>query len=133
MERHEFQTFVAGSLARLPGIQALEWIPRVPAAQRAAYEATAQRQGFPTFQITERNDRGKIGRATPRAEYYPVYYVEPRAGNESAMGFDLASDSLVRLPALQQARDTGRAVATARIRLVQEHGQQFGFLVYVPV
>ncbi len=57
VERHEFQTFVAGSLTRLPGMQALEWIPRVPAAQRAAYEATAQRQGFPTFQLTNSSSR----------------------------------------------------------------------------
>ena len=36
--RSQFRTFVKPFLAWCRGIQALEWIPRVPAAQRAAYE-----------------------------------------------------------------------------------------------
>ena len=36
--RSEFCTFVKPFLAWCRDIQALEWIPRVPAAQRAAYE-----------------------------------------------------------------------------------------------
>jgi len=29
--------------------------------------------------------------AAPRAQYFPVYLVEPYEGNETALGFDLAS------------------------------------------
>ncbi|NJO86193.1 MAG: hypothetical protein HC818_06285 [Synechococcaceae cyanobacterium RM1_1_27] len=55
-------------------------------------------------------------------------YVQPLAGNEVAVGFDLASD-LTRRQALETARQTRQIVASARIRLVQEPADQFGFLV----
>ena len=58
--------------------------------------------------------------------------MEPHAGNEAALGFDLASNS-ERLDAIERARDSGRPVATKRIRLVQETGDQFGFLLFMPV
>ena len=67
-----------------------------------------------------------------REEYFPVYYVEPYQGNEAALGFDLASNP-VRLEALNKSRDSGQGVATARITLVQESEDQFGFLVFRPI
>jgi PAS domain S-box-containing protein len=60
-----------------------------------------------------------------------VTYIEPRAGNASALGFDVASDP-GRRTSLEQARASGSPAATQRIRLVQETGDQFGFLVFVP-
>lgn len=48
------------------------------------------------------------------------------------MGFDLGSNP-ARLAALEQAADTGRAVATEGIKLVQETGTQAGFLIFIPV
>ena len=61
-----------------------------------------------------------------------VDFVEPLAGNEAAFGFDLGSNP-ERLTAVQQAIDTGEAVATAPIRLVQESGEQNGFLLLLAV
>ena len=132
VDRKEFRTFVRNILQRRPGIQALEWIPRVPAADRPAYETAARRDGFPGFQIRERSGEGKMVPAGPREQYFPVYYVEPHEGNRKALGFDLGSNPK-RLKALEQARDSGRPVATARIRLVQKTGDQYGFLVFVPI
>lgn len=40
--RDEFRTLVKSYLLRKPGIQALEWIPRVRDAERAAYETAAR-------------------------------------------------------------------------------------------
>ena len=71
-------------------------------------------------------------RASQREEYFPVYFIEPYEGNEMALGFDLASNP-TRLEALRRSRDTGQTVATARITLVQETADQFGFLVFMPV
>lgn len=130
--RSEFGAFVERSLVRNPGIQALEWIPRVASADREWFEEAAKRDGVRDFQITERTPSGELRDAIERAEHFPVFYVEPRAGNEAALGFDLASNP-ARLEALNRARDTGEAVATQRIRLVQETGDQFGLLVFVPV
>ena len=132
VERDEFHTLLRTYLKDKPGIQALEWIPRVTHSERVAYEAAAREDGFPDFQITERKEQQQIVQAGQRKEYFPVYFVEPYKGNETVLGFDLASDP-VRLKALQKSRDTGQIVATARITLVQEATDQFGFLVFKPI
>lgn len=132
VERRDFHTFVEQALKRHPGIQALEWIPRVPASQRAAYEQAARKDGYPDFQITEREAQGHMVPAASRDEYFPVYYVEPFEGNEIAFGFDLTSNPS-RLETLNGARDSGQAVASGRTTLVQESGDQFGFLVFLPI
>ncbi|MBT6611212.1 MAG: PAS domain S-box protein, partial [Deltaproteobacteria bacterium] len=65
-------------------------------------------------------------------EYFPVTYLEPMAGNEAAVGFDLASNK-VRLRTLNLSRSYRSMMATDRIRLVQETQAQFGILVFMPV
>ncbi|MCG8424000.1 MAG: CHASE domain-containing protein [Proteobacteria bacterium] len=132
LERDKFHAFVTPLIARNPGIQALEWIPRVPHAERAAYKEAARRDGFSHFQITERGTRSQMIPAAQRDEYFPVYYVEPYASNTAAMGFDLASSSIRRQP-LEEARDTGLVVASGRVTLLDERGHQFGFLVFMPI
>jgi len=132
VERDEFKTFVTPFFSHVRGLQALEWIPRVPDTQRAEYELAARRAGFEHFQITETSANGNVAPAPRRREHFPVYYVEPHQGNDGTLGFDLASDP-VRLEALLRARDTGEAAATARIALAHETGDQFGFEVFLPV
>ena len=53
-------------------------------------------------------------------------------GNETALGFDLASNP-ERLEAMNRARNAGGPVASSRIRLVQEAGRQFGILIFLPI
>ena len=132
VEREDFRSFVARALAERPEIQALEWIPRVSASERATYEELASIDGFLAFQIAERLVQGTMVPAAGREEFFPVYFVEPYEGNEIALGFDLASNP-TRLEALNKSRDTGEAVATARITLVQEQTDQFAFLVFLPI
>ncbi len=131
VSRDEFRVFVEDSLERYPNIQALEWIPRVPHAQRAEYEAAARSDGLERFEIREKRNE-KMVAAAVRDEYFPVYYVEPLEPNLKAVGFDLASNP-AREEALNQARDSGEPVATARITLVQESGSQAGFLLFAPI
>jgi signal transduction histidine kinase/integral membrane sensor domain MASE1 len=132
VSRDEFRRFVSRSLARHRGIHALEWVPRVGADERARFERAARDADLDDFEIREQGPDGRMIRAADRTEHFPVCYVEPLRGNEAAMGFDLASDP-ARLEALRRAEATGRAVATPPIRLVQETGDQDGFLVVVPV
>lgn len=131
VDRGEFSQFV-NAMQRPAGIQALEWVPKVPASKRLAYERRAGREGFPNFQITERGKSGGMRRADSRDTYFPVYFLEPLEGNETAIGFDLGSDP-ARHRALEKARDTGKAVATMRIAQAQYNGDQPGFLVFLPV
>ena len=133
VSRQEFQKFTKNYLATNPEIQALEWIPRVADREREAYERAARLDGLTQFEISEQNDRQQLIRAKSRPEYFPVYFVEPYQGNEAALGFDLASNPS-RLEALQLARDTGKAIATAPITLVQKNDRpKKSFLVFSPI
>ena len=132
ISRREFRAFCTPLLASHQDIQALEWIPRVPGSRRREYEAAARADGLEAFQIIERSSQGHLVPAARREEHFPVYFVEPRKGNEAAIGFDLGSGPM-RLEALSRSRDTGRMVATASITLVQETEHQAGFLVFMPV
>jgi PAS domain S-box-containing protein len=113
-------------------IQALEWIPHASQAQRSSLEHRARVDGMQTFSFREKTSTGVMAPAPERDEYYPVYYVEPLTGNEKAVGFNLASNP-ERRAALMTAIDTGKLTATARITLVQEKGNQYGFLAFRPV
>ncbi|MDP1992381.1 MAG: CHASE domain-containing protein, partial [Syntrophales bacterium] len=130
--RAEFHNFTESFLLQHPGIQALEWIPRVPYSQRVEYEKAAKRDGFKDFQITEQLAQKKIVTAGKRSEYFPVYFVEPYKSNELVLGYDLTSNPLHK-EALDRSRDTGGIAAIARITLVQEKKGQSGFLVFAPV
>lgn len=130
--RAAFRRFSSALLEQNRAIQALEWIPKVPNQQRPAYEEEAQNDGFPSFQFTERVSPGNMVRAGERPEYFPVFFVEPYIGNQKALGYDLASDS-VRRAALLRAAATGKMIATGRIVLVQETADQYGALVFYPV
>ena len=129
--REEFRVFAGQLLEAVPSIQALEWIPRVGRLQRSRYEEQA-RAAIPGFRIIQRDENGTLTTAPLRDEYFPVYFVEPYVGNESALGFDLASET-VRREALHRARDSGKIVSSERITLVQETGNQAAVLMYLPI
>jgi signal transduction histidine kinase len=134
IDRQEFRRFAKRQMNydKTISLQALEWIPLVKQNQRSDYEHRARAEGYLSFQFTEKSELGQSVRAATREEYYPVYFVEPWQGNEKAFGFDLGSNA-TRLAALIKARDTGLMVATAPVRLVQERGEQHGFLLFAPI
>jgi PAS domain S-box-containing protein len=127
-----FRTLVQPALKRHPAIQALAWVPLVPAAQRDAVEATAQADGRMSFVIKERAHIGDLVRAGQRLEYFPVYFVEPLAGNTATLGFDLGSEP-TRLAGLMQARDSGATTITARLRLLHEYSPQYSVMISSPL
>ena len=129
--RERFHEYAA-SLTRDGFAQAWEWIPAVPAAERAQVEAAAQRDGAAAFAIYEQDAQGHRMPAAQRDWYYPVLYVEPLAGNERALGYDLGSERL-RKAALQEAMRTEMATATDPITAVQETASQKGTVLYYPV
>ncbi|MCE5194224.1 MAG: CHASE domain-containing protein [Nitrospiraceae bacterium] len=132
VSRHEFQVFLAKILAQYSGIQAVEWLPFVPESKRNIYEQAAVKDGFVKFKFKELNSQNKLITAAKRKEYFPVYFIEPLKGNESALGFDVASNP-ISLEALEKARDLGKMAGTARIKLIQETSQQYGILIFQPI
>jgi PAS domain S-box-containing protein len=121
-----------GFLANNPAVQAWEWIPIVPAAQKNQFEEAARASGLKGFEIWQKDKKGARIPVTKRSFYYPVYYVAPLAGNESALGYDLGSEPL-RHAAMIKAAHTGLVTATEPITLVQKPGNQKGLLIFHPV
>ena len=132
--RHEGFTIFAGRLqARLPALQALSWNAHVPVHERARFEAElGRRLGQSGFSISEKTSDGHWRPAPLRDDYYPVQFIVPLSGNESALGFNTASDP-VRWTAMRRAAEQDRPMATAPVQLVQETGHQPGVLIYLPV
>lgn len=132
VDRTEFRTFVANLLDNFQGIQALGWDPQITFSERATFEETLKQEGYLNAQISERDDQNQIMVAKNRPVYVPVSFIEPYKGNENALGYDVYSDTL-RHDAIDRARDTGEIATTGRITLVQEHGNQYGILAFLPV
>ena len=132
VDRKTFRVFVQDALDRQPDLQALGWTPRIPRDRREYYEALVQADGWPNFEFTQKDANGNSVRAADRDEYFPIDYIEPLDRNYAAVGFELDSDAS-RRAAMMQARDTGMAVATPAIHLVQESDNQLGLVVYLPV
>jgi two-component system NtrC family sensor kinase len=130
--RDGFRRMVMPTIQQYSFFQGLSWDPLVPREHRRLYEDLARRQGYAGLVLTERDAQGQTREVADREEYVPVLFMEPYAGNERAIGFDLASNP-VRRQALHAARDSGKPVVTGRITLVQESGDQFGVLVLAPV
>lgn len=132
VERTEFHDFVEQLFLKHNYIQALEWIPRIPDAQRKQYEKEARGEGYTDFQIRELDTEGKMVTIYKKKEYYPAYYVEPYKGNEKALGLDLSSNP-ASSEAMERSRDEAGPVATSRITLVQEQEEKYGVLVFLPI
>lgn len=130
--RADFKAFVHHPLKTHDGIQALEWAPLVRDHVRGRFETDVREEGFPDFQITERDNDGKLIRAAQRAEYAPIRYIEPFEENKVAFGFDPTSNPQ-RRQAMNLARDTGKAIASARIRLLQDTEERYGTIIFFPV
>ncbi|WP_316976964.1 CHASE domain-containing protein [Shumkonia mesophila] len=132
VSRTEFQTFAGSLLRSHTTIQTLAWIPRVPGEERRDYEEKARRDGISETGITERAAQERPVVAANRDEHFPVFYVEPLSGNEPAVLFDVGSDAR-RFVALAQARDTSKPIATGRVVLEPEAGNQYGVTIFRPI
>jgi diguanylate cyclase (GGDEF)-like protein/PAS domain S-box-containing protein len=130
VSRNEFHMYVAGleMRSRLPGVQAMQFVRRVPGGERERFVAQVRRdrsmdpQGYPGFDIQP---------AGTREEYWVIDYLEPMRGNERVFGLDVLS--LAAASAARRSRDIGEPIMTGRYRLVQETGTSYGLVIYLPV
>lgn len=127
VEHSEFQKFAA-PIVRIKGIQALEWIPRVPHSGRGSLEALGRARLGNDFQIWEVGPGGERIAAPESDVYYPVLLAAPEADNVSVLGFNISSEPGRRL-ALEQADATGLATATDVLPLVQVPRESGGMLI----
>lgn len=128
VERDEWRQFVlAQDVAQTyPGIQGIGYAKRFSPAHKAALEARIRAEGFPDFRVWP---------SGVREEYSSILFLEPFTGrNLRAFGYDMLAES-VRRTAMTQARDSGLATLSGKIKLVQEtdNDVQVGVLLYLPI
>jgi len=132
LRSEDFDAFATAAIARHLGMQALEWAPRVRQQDRRAHEREAQLQGIRDYRIRELAGDRVTRPAAARAEYFPVRLVAPLAGNQPALGLDLASE-VRRREALRRAEVSEDAALSDPVALVQDSTGAGAFLVFVPV
>jgi PAS domain S-box-containing protein len=128
VKRADFRLFVQSIRLeqRFPGIQGLALAELVQPADRAAHLAAVRGDGAPGYDIRPPGER---------PIYSSITHIEPFAGlNLRALGYDMLTDP-TRRAAMEQARDSGQAVASGKVRLIQENGRnvQSGFVMYIPI
>lgn len=128
VDRTQFRVFARSLRLRHPAIQALEWVPRVPMAERSDFEERA-RETIPDFKFWDVDRPG----APPRRDVsFPVYYLDPIEGNEKALGYDPV-DHPIRSDGIERAIESGRLSVSAPTPLVQDDPSRVAFLVFTPV
>jgi PAS domain S-box-containing protein len=128
VERNEWRAYVETLQASrsVPGVQGIGFTQVIPPDELAAHVERIRAEGFPEYSVRPPG---------PRPLYTSIIYLEPFSDrNLRAFGYDMYSEP-VRRAAMEQARDTGEAVLSGKVELVQETGTevQAGTLMYVPV
>lgn len=110
-----------------PGIASISYIEKVANKDKLAFVESVRKdtslnpKGYPDFNIYPEGDK---------KEYFVVKYIEPLAGREEGLGFDVSSETK-RLLALEIARDSGKASSTGKITLATTNAPGFSFLIPV--
>ena len=110
----------------VPSVQGIGFAEVIAPDQLPAHIARIRSEGYPEYTVRP---------AGERAIYTSIIYLEPfRDRNLRAFGYDMFSEP-VRRAAMERARDTGEAVLSRKVVLVQETTAevQAGTLMYVPV
>ena len=110
-----------------PGMQAIGYAQHVDGVLKDTFLQSIRAGDNILYQIWPHGDR---------ALYTPVVHIAPFEGaNAKVLGYDMFSEP-IRRAALEQARDSGEAMLSGKVRLVQESApvrKQAGTLLYLPV
>ncbi|NVJ50103.1 MAG: CHASE domain-containing protein [Gammaproteobacteria bacterium] len=132
LSRQDYRRYVDSINRSQLVTRAVAWIPKVPHQQRADFEQSLKREGFSSYKIRSITRDNHID-VTPKQDYYlPVYYTEPLAVNQRAVGLDLKSHPIIS-STLNQAIELNQATITPKLRLIQALDKFTGMIVYYPV
>lgn len=107
-------------------VQGIGFTQSFNAKEKTSLENKIRSEGIANFRVFP---------DSPNPNRQAVVYLYPLTEiNQRAIGFDMSTEENRRI-ALEKARDTGKPVATAKVRLIQETGEdtQEGFLIYLPI
>ncbi len=110
---------------RYPGLLGIGFSLRLRPGESSWIAEEMGRQGHGGFRVWPPRE----------GERHSIVFLEPLdERNRAALGYDMSSDP-VRREAMERARDSGLATASAVVELVQEihAAKQPGFLIYLPV
>ncbi len=128
VSRDEWRSFVEAFdiTNRLPALIGIGYGKLVSAAEKPAFEAMLQAEGFPNYAIRPPEP--------DRDQYLAITYIEPAdARNLSVIAGDMFSEER-RREAAQLARDTGTTTLTDVVSLLQTDGsRQNGITAYYPI
>lgn len=108
------------------GVQGIGYNKIILPNEREAVQNKMKSEGYTDFKLFPEGERDL---------YQAIIYLEPmNERNQKVIGFDMSTESN-RREALDRARDSGQAAATAKITLLQENenDKQSGFLIYLPI
>jgi CHASE1-domain containing sensor protein len=86
--RGEYRLFVSNFLESELGLQALNWIPRVPDDMKEEFQIKATRflpKYLPDFQISELNENNDLQPVKHTNDHFPVYFLEPLDSYENIL------------------------------------------------
>lgn len=130
----EFSSDLQAS-GNLYGSLGLGWAPLISSSQAPAFEAAKRNNREPDFAIFPKPSGVNTDGGVEREQATPIVYLEPLTpSNRRAIGYDMYSDPVPRR-AMEAAMDTGRPVASGKVRLIQDSARSagFGFYIYMPV
>ncbi len=131
VSREEFR-FAVNELTRVTtNFSALEWVPRVPESEIGRLVSEARADGFSEFKVFAANPPKTQKTETIVGEHWPIFYVEPVAGNERALGYDLTTGPTVQ--DIVVARDSGDTRISGPIELRQETRGRKSLVAILPV
>ena len=128
VDRGDFAGYIATLRLEesFPGIQGIAIAELIPTDHREARVDEVRAEGYPGFAVRPAGDR---------PVYSAIVQIEPADPmNLRALGYDMLTEP-IRRAAMEQARDSGVAALSGKLRLVQEQGPevQNGVIVYLPV
>lgn len=128
VNRQEFHDYVTNFAVdkHWPGIQGIGYAVMLKPEEKEVFVNTVKLEGFNEFKVFPAGERDK---------YSSILYLEPfTARNQRAFGYDMYSEK-ARHIAMDIARDNGNVAFSAKVKLVQENGDdlQNGFLMYLPL
>jgi len=136
LTRAQFRDALSDLVIRTRGVQAFGWAPHVRLADRDAFEARVRSEGFPGFQIREGDLLDMTSNRTApvdgRPEYLPVEFVDPFAGNQRVLGYDLLCVPNLK-EMLDRARDRQDVMVSASLEMPYTNKVVWGVMAAVPV
>jgi hypothetical protein len=126
------RTFLEKDQSRYPSLHGVTWVPRVPSAQRAAYERAARAAFDPRFQLGGAGSPAGTGPDVQRATCFPAYLCVGEPFGDGWPGRDLALDPAA-WKTMTRACDTGTPIAMAPATMSGDANDRLGYRVFQPL